>query len=59
MTPKLAKLAMKLYKSYKTDTMAYYELAKSLGMNTAELNSRCWHILHDQRQEAERQRKAR
>lgn len=41
--------ALKLYKSYKTESREYFEIANSLGMNTAGLNQRCWKINYDKR----------
>jgi hypothetical protein len=45
MTPDQVKLALRLYKAYRTDTREYRELADALGINTGELNRRCWHIV--------------
>jgi hypothetical protein len=45
MTPTQAKLATRLYRAYKTETREYRQLAEALGINTAELNRRCWHIV--------------
>lgn len=49
MTPEQVKRALQLYSAYKTDTVAYRELAEQLGMSTGELNSRCWYILAERR----------
>ena len=45
----LIKIALKLYKAYKTESREYFEIANSLGMNTGELNQRCWKINYDKR----------
>lgn len=44
MTPQQAKVALRLYKRYKTDTLAYRQLAESLGICTATLNRWCWYM---------------
>lgn len=46
MTPAQQKLALRLYKSYKTDGREYRELAEALGIRTTELNRRCWELTH-------------
>ena len=46
MTKQQIAAALKMYRAYKCDTRAYRELAQSIGINTGELNRRCWHILH-------------
>lgn len=48
MTPGQVKLALRLYKAYKTGTYAYRRLAEQIGITTTELNRRCWCILHAQ-----------
>jgi len=44
MTPAQIKTAIRLYKAYKTETREYRQLAESLGIQTTELNRRCWHL---------------
>lgn len=55
MTPAQEKLAIRLYRAYKCDTLANRQLAESLGLNTGELNSKVWHILHHERKMKEAQ----
>ena len=45
MTPSQIKRALKLYNAYRCDTAEYRKLAEEIGITTAELNSRCWHIV--------------
>lgn len=46
MTPEQVKKALKMYKAWQCDTREYRELAESMGLNTGELNQKCWWILH-------------
>jgi len=57
-TLKQQQRALSLYRRYKTHTAEYKDLAESLGMNTGELNSYCWHREYERR-EAERLAKTR
>lgn len=44
MTPAQRKLALKLYRQYKTETTTYRKLAQELGLDPSELNRWCWHL---------------
>jgi len=43
------KIALRLYKLNITESKEYFEIASSLGMNTGELNKRCWQINYDKK----------
>ena len=55
-SPVQQRKALSMYRRHKTDTREYRELADSLCVNTAELNSYCWHVEKDARDKKEREK---
>lgn len=51
MTPAQQKLALRLYRGYKTDSSEYRKLAESLGIQITDLNKECWRIEFIRRQQ--------
>lgn len=57
MPPKQLARAVRLYKSYKTDTTEYRLIAEAHGMNTGELNAKIWKVLYHERMRKEAEKK--
>jgi hypothetical protein len=55
-SPAEQRKALSMYRRYKTDSREYKQLAESLNVNTAELNSYCWHLEKDARDKKEREK---
>jgi hypothetical protein len=55
-SPTEQRKALSMYRRFKTDSREYKQLAESLNVNTAELNSYCWHLEKDARDKKEREK---